>query len=158
MPTPSVPFNNVFTHSLSNRLDEIGALVDALVPWASEAQVPLATVQAVHLMLDELITNVVEHGYPASQHGEIHVTVWQSPGQLDVQVRDHARAYDPLSAREPDLTADIETRAIGGLGIHFVRQLADEVRYERRSENGRETNLVHIVKRYAPPTGGAAPR
>lgn len=59
-------------------------------------------------------------------------------------------AYDPLSTPEPDLLADIDDRGIGGLGIHFVRQLSDEVRYERRTENGRETNLVHIVKRFAP--------
>lgn len=141
---------NVFTRCLSNRLDEIAELADALEQWASEAQVPSATISAVHLMLDELITNVVSYGYPATQRGEIRVNAWLSPGQLDVQVRDHAAAYNPLLAPEPDLTADIDERAIGGLGIHFVRKLADEVRYERTSENGKDTNLVHIVKRFSP--------
>ncbi|QHE85615.1 ATP-binding protein [Hydrogenophaga sp. BPS33] len=151
MPTPFVQPNSVFTRSLSNRLDEIGALADALTQWASGAQVPCATVRAVHLMLDELITNVVEHGYAPTQHGEIHVNAWLSPGQIEVQVRDHAVAYNPLTAPTPDLLADIDHRAIGGLGIHFVRQLADEASYARVRENGRDTNLVHIVKRYPPP-------
>lgn len=61
-----------------------------------------------------------------------------------------SNAYNPLLAPEPDLTADIDERAIGGLGIHFVRKLADEVRYERTNENGKDTNLVHIVKRFSP--------
>lgn len=152
MPTHIVQPDHVFTHAFDNRLDEIAQLADALEQWASEMRVPQATIGSINLMLDELITNVVTYGYPAMQHGEILVKAWVSPGRLDVQLRDHAFAYNPLAASEPDLQAGIDERAIGGLGVHFVRQLADEVTYERANENGKETNLVHIVKRFSHPS------
>lgn len=151
MPTPFVRPTHEFTRALSNRLDEIADLAGALEEWASEAHVPRAAISAVNLMLDELITNVVLYGYSATQRGEITVHVWHAPGRLDVELRDHALPFNPLEAAEPDLLAEIEDRAIGGLGVHFVRQLADEVTYERVNEEARDTNLVRIVKLYPPP-------
>ncbi len=151
MSTPTARSAQVFTRTLSNRLDEIATLADALELWGAIAQVPPATLQAVNLMLDELITNVVMHGYPATHHGEIFVNVCHSTGRLDVELRDYAMTHNPLSAAEPDLESGIEDRAIGGLGVHFVRKLADEVTYERANEDGREINLVRIIKLYPKP-------
>ena len=42
-----------------------------------------------------------------------------------------APAYDPLAHAPPDLDADIADRPIGGLGIHLVRELAQDARYRR---------------------------
>lgn len=151
MPTTFVQSDNVFTRSLSNRLEEIADLAGALEEWASDVHVPRAAISAVNLMLDELITNVVLYGYAATQRGEITVHVGHAPGRLDVELRDHAPPFNPLKAAEPDLLAEIEDRAIGGLGVHFVRQLADEVTYERVNEGGRDANIVRIVKQYLPP-------
>ncbi|WP_212745106.1 ATP-binding protein [Hydrogenophaga sp. 2FB] len=146
MAQPSVGFRGL----LENRLDEISKLAEAFEKWATDARVPQATIRAVNLMLDELISNVVMYAYPASQRGEILVDAWISPGQLEVRLTDHAFAFNSLQARQPDVRADIDDRRIGGLGIHFVRQLADVVTYERTTEGGQEVNRVHIVKRYVP--------
>lgn len=146
MAQPSVGFRGL----LENRLDEISKLAEAFEKWATDARVPQATIGAVNLMLDELISNVVMYAYPASQRGEILVDAWISPGQLEVRLTDHAFGFNPLQTREPDVGAGIDDRRIGGLGIHFVRQLADVVTYERTTEGGQEVNRVHIIKRYVP--------
>lgn len=137
-----------FHRILDNRLDEIPKLAEEFEHWSAGAGIPGAAVRAVNLMLDELITNVVMYGYPAQQRGEIDLNVQLAPGRLEVLLTDFGRAHDPLQAREPDLDSDIAARPIGGLGVHFVRRLADEVTYGRMCVGGRDANRVRIVKRF----------
>lgn len=63
-------------------------------------------------------------------------------GILEVELEDDARPYDPTAVPHPDIDAPIEARPIGGLGIHFVREMMDGFAY-RRSE-GR--NVVTLTK------------
>lgn len=95
-----------------------------------------------HLVLavDELVTNVVEHGY---RHGPGDVTIELDRDRDAVVVRvvDGAPAHDPLRAPEPDLTIPLEDRTPGGLGIHLVRTLADEVKHRPLGQTGNEVTL-----------------
>jgi serine/threonine-protein kinase RsbW len=57
-------------------------------------------------------------------------------------MEDDGPAFDPFSAAEPDTEADVETRDVGGLGVHFVRRMAREAAYERRDGLNRVTALL----------------
>ena len=61
---------------------------------------------------------------------------------------DFAFAYNPLQVPEPDTTLDLDSREIGGLGVHFVRRMADAVSYARTVHRGREANELRIVQRF----------
>jgi serine/threonine-protein kinase RsbW len=61
-------------------------------------------------------------------------------------VIDDAKAFDPLTAKEPDITASLEDRPIGGLGMFFVKTLMDEVRYKREADR----NHLYFSKRAEP--------
>jgi anti-sigma regulatory factor (Ser/Thr protein kinase) len=53
---------------------------------------------------------------------------------------DSGRPFDPLSdAPEPDLNAVVEERRIGGLGVHLVKTLMDQMHYKRENEQNRLT-------------------
>jgi serine/threonine-protein kinase RsbW len=62
-----------------------------------------------------------------------------------VEVEDDGRPFDPLLVPPPDLTLPLERRPIGGLGIHLIRSLMDEVAYARH--DGR--NVLKMAKRLA---------
>ena len=94
------------------------------------------------LAVEEAITNVIVHGY-RNQGGDVGVTCRATRGIVEVQIEDAAPPFDPLSLPEPDLTADIEERQVGGLGIFLIRQVMDEIVY--RHENGK--NILVLVKR-----------
>ena len=64
-------------------------------------------------------------------------------GAATAVVRDDARPFDPTGAAAPDLDAALDDRAVGGLGIHLVQSMMDEVGYARR--DGR--NVTTLVKR-----------
>jgi len=81
------------------------------------------------LALEEVFMNVVMHG--GSGHGPS--TVWleleRGDGTLSMRLSDNGPAFDPLALPTPDLDAPIEERAVGGLGVHLVRQMMDGVSY-----------------------------
>jgi serine/threonine-protein kinase RsbW/sigma-B regulation protein RsbU (phosphoserine phosphatase) len=79
------------------------------------------------ICLEELITNTIEHGLCNAPDHSIRVRIVRGPDSLEISVKDDAPAFDPFhDAPLPDLNADVETRAVGGLGLHIVRTLMDE--------------------------------
>jgi anti-sigma regulatory factor (Ser/Thr protein kinase) len=99
---------------------------------AVEAKLPHARQDELDLVIDELVMNVCRHAYPGGEEGDLTIT-WSvpAPGELSVEVADKGVEFDPLTAKAPDLTASIEDRPIGGLGIHLVKSLAKSLRYRR---------------------------
>lgn len=111
----------------------------AAVPDALEAArsflarhaVAEADMAALELALDEILTNQINYGFRDGMAHEILLELRVEGGRLDVEIRDDGVPFDPLSVAPPDLEAGIEERQIGGLGMHFVRSLIDEVSYRR---------------------------
>lgn len=91
--------------------------------------------------LDEAATNAVEHGYKGTP-GELEITVERNGTELAVRLRDWAPAFDPTGHPPPDLSLPLHARPTGGLGIHLMRSLADEVRYRSVPGGGNEVTLV----------------
>lgn len=102
----------------------------------------------VRLATEEVVTNVIVHGYAGTTAGPVRVTVRREPAQVVITVEDRARPFDPALAPRADPSAPIEQRRIGGLGWHLVHQVMDEVRHEPRTPQG---NRVTLVKRILPP-------
>jgi anti-sigma regulatory factor (Ser/Thr protein kinase) len=85
----------------------------------------------VNLALDEIITNIVLHGYDDRDSHDIRIALDLRGESLTVTVEDDGRAFDPLSVAPPDLDLDAGTRDVGGLGLHIVRSIMDGVEYRR---------------------------
>ncbi|MEO7337763.1 MAG: ATP-binding protein [Caldimonas sp.] len=85
------------------------------------------------LILEELVTNTIEHGYGAETDAAVSVALATTPGSLRVLYEDAAPPFDPLAHRADTAAAVLEpfdSRPIGGLGIPLVGGLASEARYE----------------------------
>jgi anti-sigma regulatory factor (Ser/Thr protein kinase) len=102
--------------------------------------VPEPVLRALQVALDELLTNVVMHAQQAA--GPIELELAHSAGALDITISYLAAEFDPTHARSADVTTVADSR-IGGLGIHLVRSLMDDFRYEYA--DGR--NIVRMHKR-----------
>src|SRR4051812_6168956 len=106
-------------------------------------ELPGRTLYAVALALDELVSNVVLHGFDDPIGQEITVSIEVSGREVHGVVSDAGREFDPLNAPPPDLDLPLEQRSLGGLGIHIVRSLMDHTEYRR--ENGK--NFLTVRKR-----------
>jgi serine/threonine-protein kinase RsbW len=94
------------------------------------------------LAVEEVVTNVIMHGYEGHS-GEIHITCHATRGSIEIQIEDSAPLFNPLSVPDPDVTADIQDRRLGGLGIFLIRRVMDDVMYR----NDQEKNILVLIKR-----------
>ena len=92
---------------------------------------------------DEAVTNVIVHGYRGGP-GIVEVEVRVTAGTLVVRVRDQAPTFDPTTVPRPDLSRPLEQRPLGGMGVHLMRELTDDITH--RSPEGWSNELT-LVKR-----------
>lgn len=118
-----------FRQSYDSRLEAFEGLVEALTLWAKAAGVSSGHLRDVILILDELFSNIVIHGYRHDPQGHILVEATVETNQVHVTLTDHAPLFNPLLVPAPDTTLPLEDRPIGGLGLLFVRKTADALDY-----------------------------
>lgn len=124
-------------------LKEIERLNRIVRQFGDLHEVPSRTLYAVNLALDEVVTNIVLHGFKDGTGEEFEVRLTAAPGQVTGEVEDGGAAFNPLDAPTPDLSAPLDERALGGLGIHLVKNLMDKVDYRRDGAK----NVLTILKR-----------
>ena len=100
-----------------------------------------AMIPNVILAVDEAVSNVIAHGYQG-QEGAIEIEVSREGGALVIRVRDEAPLFDPTIVPPPDVTLPLEQRIPGGLGIHLIRQIMDEMTHHITPQGGNELTLL----------------
>lgn len=137
--------NAVFRMSIGADLDEVAKVLAAFGRFADSEGLPDSARRAAFVVLDELLANTVSHGLEGRDDGIVTVEVSWAPGRLTLTVSDNGLAFDPFARGAPDTTLSIEDRPIGGLGIHLVKQLVDDVSYRRDGHH----NIVVLTMRTA---------
>jgi sigma-B regulation protein RsbU (phosphoserine phosphatase) len=132
---------------LTNNLSELGRVHHNLTEFGRRHDLPTKLVHDVNLALEEVLTNIISHGYTDPLEHEISVRVSLLRGELRIDVEDDGRPFDPRGAPQADTTKPLEQRAIGGLGIHLVRKLTDSLEYRRLQER----NLLTMKKKIQEP-------
>jgi anti-sigma regulatory factor (Ser/Thr protein kinase) len=88
----------------------------------------------VEVVFEELVTNIVRHGYADERAHDIDVRLTCGPDAIVLALEDDGQPFDPLQRPEPDRPASIEEATLGGLGILLVRKAATGLRYERTAD------------------------
>jgi serine/threonine-protein kinase RsbW len=131
-------------NELAARLDpvspDIEAFIDQLEAFFEQHGLPPDLLPPFCLAFDEVLCNVASYSQATRP---IEARLWFDDEQVHAEVIDDGLAFDPLQAAEPDTGADLDDRAIGGLGIFLVRRLMDHVAYARH--DGR--NQLGFAKR-----------
>ena len=137
------------TLTMRNDLGEITRVAEFVDAYCRPLGAAPKDLLALHLALEEAVTNVINHGYPDGQRHQFTVSLAAAPdGRLTAVVTDDAAPYDPLARPPVDTTLPLEQRAIGGLGVHLVRNLMTAVRYERR--DGRNILTMELTLHRTP--------
>ncbi|MBQ9201689.1 MAG: SpoIIE family protein phosphatase [Bacteroidales bacterium] len=127
----TVPDNSERHLILHNDIQQIPQLADFVETIAEEARLDQSLAMSLNLALEEAVTNVIMYAYPEGSDGLVDVEAVIRKDSLEFIVSDSGQPFDPTRAPEVDVTLGVEERAIGGLGIYLVRNIMDEVRYER---------------------------
>lgn len=114
---------------------EIARANAAFARFAELHAVPAPVRRSLQIALDELLSNTILYG---QGDGEALVEVEMGRDRVTVRVTDDGKPFDPFTVAPPKPIPD----RVGGLGIHLVRELMDEVGYERRGNR----NVVVLTK------------
>jgi serine/threonine-protein kinase RsbW len=128
------------TLCLPARMEHFESFRSYVVERALDWGVDQETVFKIELALEELLTNVIHYAYLDEEEGFVQVGCSLENSRFHLSIHDWGQPFNPLERECPDLTRGINERRIGGLGIHLVRQMADELHYQREAE----ANTVHI--------------
>lgn len=126
---------------------QMGDLVAAIDGVLAREGVPPGVVHDVQLVTEEVVCNALDYGRVEGREHEISVGIGIDGDLITLEFRDDCVAFNPLERPGPDLDADIADRPIGGLGVHLIRQLAEDVSYTRQEPH----NILRVVLRTHPP-------
>ena len=125
-----------FERTLSDGKTGFAEFMEVIEGHLESRDVPVDVVMKFMIAFDEVISNVINHG-SLGGNPQITVRLAQDENRVTAEVEDNGVAFDPLSLATPDTSLSVEDRAIGGLGIHLVRELMDSVDYLREGEFNR---------------------
>lgn len=91
----------------------------------------------IDLVIEEIVVNIVKYGLNTVEKGVIDIKVGMIGKGAVLEIWDNGPEFNPMTRNDPDVTAGIENRRPGGLGIFLVKQIAKEMSYERRDNKNR---------------------
>ena len=129
--------------TLTNNLSEIEQLTNELGRFLIKCKASADDKHAVTLALEEWFANVVNHSFKDDLQHLIKIKIEFQKPILRIKVIDDGIAFDPVGHQLPDLFKPLEERQIGGVGMHLIHKLIDDVSYFREND----TNIIVLEKK-----------
>jgi serine/threonine-protein kinase RsbW len=124
--------------SLPSEVTAISPFVDRLMLLLSNCGFVPEGVSDVEIALREAMANAIIHGNHEDRRKHVHVSCRCEPGEVSIAVKDEGKGFDINNV--PDPTAPENIGSVHGRGIHVIRALMDEVRFEERGA------VIHMRK------------
>jgi len=131
--------------TLKNRLADLDKIKAAVSKMSGAIDCTRRKVKEIDLILEELFTNVVCHGFTDNQEHDIDISLSCDDTILEIRMEDDGEPFDITASPSPDTRCALEKRGIGGLGIHFVKHFIDECKYYRKKNR----NIIVLKKNIA---------
>src|SRR6266581_2329941 len=131
--------------TVTNDLAELERLSRVVEEFGRAAGLSAPVIFDLQLAANEIVTNVILYGYDDEREHPIVVRLVANAGEVEIEVEDDGRPFDPSSAPAPRLDLPLEERPLGGLGVHLARRVTDAIEYRRQDDR----NILRMRKRTA---------
>ena len=136
-----------YKFELKNYLSELKVLHQHLNNWGGDIGLPADSILRINICLDELFTNIVSYGFDDDLEHIIIFTLSGDNNMVVINIEDNGIPFNPLEKIDPDFPDNVESANIGGLGIHIIRKLMDNVSYERKQGKNKLTMRKNIQEK-----------
>ena len=116
---------------LANEISEISKLNAFVEDIGNEFSLTPDVIFNLNLVLEEAVVNIINYAYPKEEHESIYLSAKMHEGSIVMVLTDTGKEFDPTMVPDVDVTMSADERQIGGLGIFLIRQIMNEVKYER---------------------------
>jgi anti-sigma regulatory factor (Ser/Thr protein kinase) len=131
-----------YSFKLKNTLAELNTLCRNLEKYGNSIGLTPKCIFQLNLALDELFTNIVSYSYKDENTHWITISLSHTDNTLVISIEDSGAPFDPVSIEISQPNNTIEDCRIGGLGLHLVRKMVDDIVYERQ----RGKNIITMKK------------
>lgn len=119
------------TLTIQNEINELNKLAQFIEELGEELELTPDLVFNLNLVLEEAVSNIILYAYPKQMGKDITVQADWNGHSLLFTLTDTGKAFDPTQVAEADITLSADERPIGGLGIFLIKQIMNEVEYQR---------------------------
>lgn len=116
--------------SLASRIENIPVIMAFIVEAAGHFNFDKHAIFDIRVAVEEACTNIIDYSYEGLDEGKIDILIEENEGDFVVLIKNYGKPFDPGTVNAPELASSLEEMKIGGLGIHFMKQLMDKVSYD----------------------------
>lgn len=114
--------------------ESLEKIIEAISGFAETEGFPRDKIGEIELVMEEVLVNISNYAYPECA-GEVEIRFQlKKDASLILEILDHGIPFDPFSLSEPSISPDLSDRKVGGLGVFFIREVADSIAYRRDGE------------------------
>ena len=127
---------------IKNEISELNKMAAFIEELGERIGLDMSLVMNLNLALEEAVSNIILYAFPQKMGEEILIKCSEMNNSLIFTISDKGIEFDPTKIENADTSLSAEERKIGGLGIFLIRQIMDEVKYERINNQ----NILTIKK------------
>ena len=116
---------------LKNQVGELERVNQFVEEIGEELGLDMELQMNLNLALEEMVTNVIFYAYPASTEATIDLLAESDGKELTFVLSDQGEEFDPTLREESDMNSNPAEREIGGMGIFIVKNIMNQVTYQR---------------------------
>jgi len=129
--TDKIVRGKTFPFILKSDLTELDRLHSLVESFGNAHDLQKRIIFETNLVLEEIFTNIVSYGHGDKSPHQVQCSLQCNRESIIIRIEDDGVPFNLLEAKTAVLETDLDNRPVGGLGIHLVRELMDEVTYQR---------------------------
>ena len=129
--------------TVRNQLLDLEKITAALEHISEKWSLPSKIAMELNLTLEELVTNIIFYAYDDRMEHHIILEFLYGNKGITISITDDGKPFNLLEkVDDSNMKKPLAERKVGGLGIHFVVKMMDEIKYERTNKE----NIVTLIK------------
>lgn len=126
---------------------ELEAIRDYVRTKASESGLSELKVNNIILAVDEACSNLIHYSIKFDKNKQLRINIQSNGNKFIVTIQDKGKPFDPLSVKSPDMEKYFKEFKHGGLGIHIIKKIVDNIEYKASSNPNDYNSLILTMKK-----------
>ena len=136
-----------YTLKVASKTENLGRIRAFVRELSLKAGFSLDAAGQIELAVDEACTNVIRHAYKHNGRRMVELTAFLDEEKIEIIVSDNGGGFNIAKVRKPDIREYASKSKKGGLGIHMMRSLMDEVSFSMQPGKKNHVSLIKYLRK-----------
>ena len=116
---------------IKNHVGELERVNKFIEEIGEELGLDMELLMNLNLVMEEMVSNVIFYAYPEGKTADIELVAESNGKELTFMLSDQGKEFDPTAKADADPDVNPMDREIGGMGIFIVKNIMNQVTYQR---------------------------